>query len=120
MENTNQQPLICYGVFPNNIAANAPKPSVQIVTESKPDGYWKTTGYINGQPSCSSYSKDRKYNINDVKEILAAAGHYAPKELAPVMSAKLPKKAAVEVETDTEPFLSENESSDLRTPFVAA
>lgn len=93
MENTNQQPLICYGIFPNNIAANAPKPSVQVVTENKPNGYWKTTGYVNGEPVCSSYSKDRAFNIKDVTEILAAGGHYVPKHLAPVMSARMPKKS---------------------------
>lgn len=90
MKNAINQPLICIGQFANNNTKQTAH--VKIVETRKPSGSWESIGYVNDKPICSCTSKDRDFNKQAVREDLADAGYYESKTLAPVMSAKLPKK----------------------------
>lgn len=95
MENTKDVPLTCLGVFPFN---NTPPdvPAITTTTTRKANGSWETVAYVNGKFYSSCSSKNKQYNLDMVRQDLAEMDYKMPeqeKQLAPVMSARLPKKS---------------------------
>jgi len=74
------------------MAIGAPT-KVTIEEHKLPSGSWECIGYVNGKEQTSVCSRDREYNRREVASDLAEAGYLAPKQLAPVMSARMPKKS---------------------------
>ena len=91
MKNTSIQPLNCISKSINNTPAVVPV--VTITTIKKPSGSYECIGCVNGKVITSVCSKDKAYNRREVEKALAEGGYSVPKVLAPVMSAKMPKKA---------------------------
>jgi hypothetical protein len=121
MNNTNVQPLNCIKIMVNNRTDNAPK--VTIKSTKKATGGWECIGYVNDNPVCTCWSKDKAYNEAAVKEDLADMGYvYSIKRQAPVMSMKGSFAEVIErLNPETPPtdaFLSET-NTDLRTEYAA-
>jgi hypothetical protein len=83
----NQQELI------KAMSNTTTKPVIKIVSYDKATGWKESVCYVNGKFFSACTSKRKTYNLAIIKQDLKEAGLEYPKTPAPVMSAKLPKKA---------------------------
>jgi hypothetical protein len=89
------------------------KPVIKITTYDKGNGWKESACFINGELRFRCTSKKKTTNLACIKQDLEEAGYEYPKTLAPVMSAKLPKKTKPAVKPLTP------EIPDRRTEYAA-